>query len=76
MREKELEQVTPRLQPSLTAPYKAVLIQEEPSTFFDTSIRRYASRSITLRRAAALWAGPPTQFHAFLSRVTIREKEG
>jgi len=31
----ELGQVTPRLQPSLTAPYKAALIPEEPSTFFD-----------------------------------------
>ena len=35
MREKELGQVTPRLQPGLTAPYKAVLIPEQPSTFFD-----------------------------------------
>ena len=35
MREQELGQVTPRLQPSLTAPYKAVLIPEEPRTFFD-----------------------------------------
>ena len=32
--EKELGQVTPRLQPSITAPYKAALIPEEPS-FFD-----------------------------------------
>ncbi len=35
MREKELGQATPRLQPGLTAPYKAVLIPEQPSTFFD-----------------------------------------
>ena len=35
MREKELGQVTLRLQPNLTAPYKAVLIPEESSTFFD-----------------------------------------
>jgi hypothetical protein len=35
MREKQLVQVAPRLQPSLTAAYKAVLIPEEPSTFFD-----------------------------------------
>ena len=35
MREKELGQATPRLQPNLTAPYKAVLIPEESSTFFD-----------------------------------------
>jgi hypothetical protein len=34
MQEKELGQATPRLQPSLTAPYKAALIPEEPS-FFD-----------------------------------------
>jgi hypothetical protein len=34
-REEELGQVTPRLPPSLTAPYRAVLIPEEPSTFFD-----------------------------------------
>jgi len=31
----ELGQVPARLQPSLTAPYKAVLIPEESSTFFD-----------------------------------------
>ena len=35
IRETELGQVTPRLQHSLTAPHKAVLIPEEPSTFFD-----------------------------------------
>jgi hypothetical protein len=35
IQEKELGQVTPRLQPSLTAPYKAALIPEEPRTFFD-----------------------------------------
>ena len=35
IRETELGQVTPPLQPSLTAPRKAVLIAEEPSTFFD-----------------------------------------
>ena len=35
MRENELGQVTPRLQPSVTEPYKAVLIPGESSTFFD-----------------------------------------
>ena len=34
MREKVLGQVTLRLQPSLTAPYKTALIPEEPCTFF------------------------------------------
>ena len=35
MREKELGHVSARLQPSPTAPYKAALIPEVPSTFFD-----------------------------------------
>src|SRR5229473_6243968 len=45
MREKELGQVTPRLQPGLTAPYKRSSFQKSPAPFLiSTSIRRYASR--------------------------------
>jgi hypothetical protein len=35
IRETELGQVTPRLQPGFTAPYEAVFIPEESSTFFN-----------------------------------------
>jgi hypothetical protein len=35
VREKESGQVSPRLPPELTATFKAVLIPEQPSTFFD-----------------------------------------
>ncbi len=62
MREKELGQVTPRLQPGLTAPYKAVLIPEEPSTFFDKYL--YPS----LRKQDPLYY--PSTSGSFVGRAT------
>ena len=62
MREKELGQVPPRLQPSLTAPYGAALTPEVPSTFFDKYL--YPS----LRKQNPLYY--PSTSGSFLGRAT------
>ena len=62
MREKELGQATPRLQPGLTASYKAVLIPEQPSTFFDKYL--YPS----LRKQGPLYY--PATSGSFVGRAT------
>ena len=79
MRGTELGHVTPRPQPGLTALYQVAFTQKNPARFLvSTCIRRCSSRThvITLRPATALWAGPPTQLRAFLSRVTTPERRG
>jgi hypothetical protein len=62
MRENKLGQVTPRLQNSLNAPYKAVLTPEEPSTFFDKYL--YPS----LRKQEQLYY--PSTSSSFVGRAT------
>jgi hypothetical protein len=62
IREEELGQATPRPQPSLTAPYKAGLIPEEPSTFFDKYL--YPS----LRKQHPLYY--PSTSGSFVGRAT------
>ncbi len=62
MREKELRQATPRLQPGLTAPYKAILIPERPSTFLDKYL--YPS----LRKQGPLYY--PATSGSFVGRAT------
>ena len=64
IRETELGRLAPGQQPSLTALYKGVLIQKSPAPFLaSTCIRHFSSRIrvITLRAAAAFWAGRRTQ---------------
>jgi hypothetical protein len=62
MRGKELGQVAPRMQPSLTAPYRAVLTPKEPSTFFDKYV--YPS----LRKQDPLYY--PSTSGSFVGRAT------
>ena len=79
MRETKLGHFTTGPQRNLPALYQVAFIQKGPALFLvSTCIRPCSSRThvITLRPATALWAGPPTQLRAFLSRVTTPGRGG